>query len=105
MSKVAEKLAQMGLVLPAALQVPAGVVLPFPWVNVRGETVYVSGHGPQNEDGSLAGPFGQVGGEVPDSLPSPTSDIFRCRSSRSIATGRPRRPSGSSRSTLEPVVR
>ncbi len=54
----------MGLVLPAALQVPAGVVLPFPWVNVRGETVYVSGHGPQNEDGSLAGPFGQVGGEV-----------------------------------------
>ena len=64
MSKVAEKLAQMGLVLPDALQPPAGLVLPFSWVNVRGDTVYVSGHGPQNEDGSLAGPFGQVGGEV-----------------------------------------
>ena len=64
MSKVAEKLAQIGLVLPDELQPPAGLVLPFSWVNVRGETVYVSGHGPQNEDGSLAGPFGQVGGEV-----------------------------------------
>ena len=64
MPKVAEKLTQMGLVLPAALQPPAGLVLPFAWVNVRGATVYVSGHGPQNEDGSIAGPFGQVGGEV-----------------------------------------
>ncbi len=64
MPKVAEKLTQMGLVLPAALQPPAGLVLPFVWVNVRGATVYVSGHGPQNEDGSIAGPFGQVGGKV-----------------------------------------
>ena len=64
MPKVAEKLTQMGLVLPAELQPPAGLVLPFAWVNVRGATVYVSGHGPQNEDGSIAGPFGQVGGEV-----------------------------------------
>lgn len=64
MPKVAEKLTQMGLVLPAALQPPAGLVLPFAWVNVRGATVYVSGHGPQNEDGSIAGPLGQVGGEV-----------------------------------------
>lgn len=64
MPKVAEKLTQMGLVLPAVLQPPAGLVLPFAWVNVHGATVYVSGHGPQNEDGSIAGPFGQVGGEV-----------------------------------------
>ncbi len=64
MSKIAEKISQMGLVLPDELQPPAGLVLPFSWVNVRGETAYVSGHGPQNEDGSVAGPFGQVGGEV-----------------------------------------
>jgi enamine deaminase RidA (YjgF/YER057c/UK114 family) len=64
MPQVADKIAQMGLVLPQALEPPAGLVLPFPWVNVRGDTVYVSGHGPQNEDGSVAGPFGQVGGEV-----------------------------------------
>ena len=58
------KLASLGLELPAELSVPPGVVLPFPWVNIRGERVFVSGHGPQENDGSLAGPFGQVGAEV-----------------------------------------
>jgi enamine deaminase RidA (YjgF/YER057c/UK114 family) len=46
------------------MQVPGGIALPFPWVNVRGDRVLVSGHGPQNPDGSLAGPFGKVGAEV-----------------------------------------
>ena len=32
--------------------------------NVRGDHVLISGHGPQNPDGSLAGPFGKVGTEV-----------------------------------------
>ncbi len=64
MARVANKIAELGLVLPPALEPPAGLVLPFHWVNVRGDTVYVSGHGPQNEDGSLAGPFGQVGSAV-----------------------------------------
>ncbi len=64
MSTVAAKLDSMGLVLPAPLKVPAGVTLLFPWVSVRGDRVFVSGHGPQNTDGSLAGPFGQVGAEV-----------------------------------------
>ncbi|MGH6893351.1 MAG: RidA family protein, partial [Dongiaceae bacterium] len=40
------------------------IALLFPWVNVRGERVFVSGHGPQNFDGSLAGPFGKVGTDV-----------------------------------------
>ncbi len=64
MPKIAEKIAELGLSLPPAPQIPGGMELPFPWVNVRGDTVYVSGHGPQSEDGSLAGPFGQVGGDV-----------------------------------------
>ncbi len=64
MSTVAAKLDSMGLVLPAPLKLPAGVTLLFPWVSVRGDRVFVSGHGPQNTDGSLAGPFGQVGVEV-----------------------------------------
>ncbi len=64
MSTVAAKLDSMGLVLPAPLKLPAGVTLLFPWVSVRGDRVFVSGHGPQNTDGSLAGPFGQVGAEV-----------------------------------------
>ena len=31
---------------------------------MRGERVLISGHGPQNPDGSLAGPFGKVGTDV-----------------------------------------
>ena len=58
------KLQAMGLTLPAPLQLPPGVVLPFPWVRVRGNRAYVSGHGPQNPDGTLAAPLGKVGLEV-----------------------------------------
>lgn len=43
---------------------PEGVVLPFDFVNVRGDRALVSGHGPQLLDGSVAPPFGQVGAEV-----------------------------------------
>lgn len=64
MSKVAARLESLGLVLPEPLKIPAGVTLPFPWVSVRGDRVFVSGHGPQDPDGSLAGPFGKVGAEV-----------------------------------------
>ena len=64
MSRVANRIKQLGLTLPAPMQVPKGVVLNFPWVNVRGNQAFVSGHGPLNEDGSLSGPFGQVGSDV-----------------------------------------
>jgi enamine deaminase RidA (YjgF/YER057c/UK114 family) len=33
-------------------------------VRVVGERALVSGHGPQNPDGTVAGPFGKVGAEV-----------------------------------------
>jgi hypothetical protein len=33
-------------------------------LGVRGNKAYISGHGPQNPDGSVAGPFGKVGAEV-----------------------------------------
>ena len=64
MSKIAEKLDSLGLVLPESLKLPPGVTLPFPWVSVRGDRAFVSGHGPQELDGSVAGPFGQVGTDV-----------------------------------------
>ena len=64
MSRVESKLEELGLVLPPALRAPGGTTLPFPWINVRGQRVFISGHGPQNPDGSLAGPFGKVGAEV-----------------------------------------
>ncbi len=33
-------------------------------MNVRGDRAFISGHGPQNSDGSPAGPFGAVGDTV-----------------------------------------
>jgi enamine deaminase RidA (YjgF/YER057c/UK114 family) len=64
MSRIESTLKELGLILPPPMQVPGGMALPFPWVNVRGDRVIISGHGPQNPDGSLAGPFGKVGAEV-----------------------------------------
>ncbi len=64
MGKTEERLAALGLTLPPPLSLPPGVKLTFPWVRVHRNRAYISGHGPQNDDGSLAGPFGKVGGEV-----------------------------------------
>lgn len=61
MSTIESRLRELGLVLPPPLVLPPGVTLPFPWVRVRGDRAFVSGHGPQNPDGTLAGPFGKVG--------------------------------------------
>ena len=58
------KLSRLGYQLPGPVQVPAEVKLPFAFVRVRGSRAYISGHGPQNVDGTLAPPFGKVGAEV-----------------------------------------
>ncbi len=64
MSSIHNRLAALGLALPAPLKSPPGVVLPFPFVHVVGSRALISGHGPQNPDGSLAGPFGKVGTDL-----------------------------------------
>ena len=64
MSRVEARLKELGLSLPPEVQPPPGVVLPFAFVNIRDDRAFVSGHGPQAADGSLAPPFGQVGAEV-----------------------------------------
>ena len=64
MPQIENKLRGLGLALPAPLILPPGVTLPFPWVRVHGNRAYVSGHGPQNADGSLATPLGKVGLDV-----------------------------------------
>ncbi len=64
MASVESKLAELGLVLPGTLVMPPGVTLPFPWVRVRGNRAFISGHGPLNADGTLARPLGKVGLEV-----------------------------------------
>jgi enamine deaminase RidA (YjgF/YER057c/UK114 family) len=61
---VEDRLTALGLELPERVQLPPHVRLPFAAVRVRGNRAYVAGHGPQNRDGSLAGPFGKVGAEV-----------------------------------------
>ncbi|HSV18906.1 MAG TPA: RidA family protein [Casimicrobiaceae bacterium] len=64
MPTVEDRLENLGLVLPAPLQMPPGVTLPFPWVRIVGSRALISGHGPTNVDGSLARPLGKVGAEV-----------------------------------------
>ena len=61
---IESKLDAMGLVLPAAMHNVGGMRLPFAPVRVRGNRAVVSGHGPQNQDGSLAEPRGKVGRDV-----------------------------------------
>lgn len=61
---IERRLTELGLVLPEPMRMPAGVVLPFPWVRVYGDRAFVSGHGPLHTDGTLAGPLGKVGADV-----------------------------------------
>ena len=64
MSRIATRLAALGLSLPPSIKVPPGVVLPFRFVRVLGRRALISGHSLQTADGSVAGPFGKVGREL-----------------------------------------
>jgi len=61
---IEQRLRELGVVLPAPLKLPPGMTVPFAWVRVVGRRAAFSGHGPTNEDGSLAEPLGKVGREV-----------------------------------------
>jgi enamine deaminase RidA (YjgF/YER057c/UK114 family) len=64
MSEVESRLRALGLTLPPPIAPPAGVMLPFEFACIRGNRVFISGHGPQNPDGSLAQPLGKLGREL-----------------------------------------
>jgi enamine deaminase RidA (YjgF/YER057c/UK114 family) len=64
MSKIEARLSAIGLVLPPPMPAPPGIVLPFRFVRVVGRRAFISGHAPQNADGSIATPLGKVGREV-----------------------------------------
>jgi len=64
MGDIEKKLLSLGLVLPPPVKPPAGVMLPFQFIRLVGNSGYISGHGPQNPDGSIAAPFGKVGQEL-----------------------------------------
>jgi enamine deaminase RidA (YjgF/YER057c/UK114 family) len=61
-SKVEEKLKAHNLSLPDPIKVASpDLKMPPSWIRVRGNRAFISGHGPQNPDGSIAGPLGKVG--------------------------------------------
>jgi enamine deaminase RidA (YjgF/YER057c/UK114 family) len=64
MSLIEDRLTALGLTLPPPTQPPPGVVLPFQFVRVVGRRAFISGHGPQNADGSFAEPLGKLGREL-----------------------------------------
>ncbi|MFI4930103.1 MAG: RidA family protein [Burkholderiales bacterium] len=64
MSTVENKLAALGLQLPAPIRLPPGVTFPFQFVRLAGTRAFISGHGPQNPDGSIAAPLGKLGREL-----------------------------------------
>ena len=64
MGTVEERLRRLGLVLPEPIKPPPGVVLPFQFVRLLGKLAFISGHGPQNADGSIAAPLGKLGREL-----------------------------------------
>ena len=64
MSRIEDRLAALGLALPPPITPPPGVALPFQFVRVLGQRALISGHGPQNADGSLATPLGKLGREL-----------------------------------------
>lgn len=59
-----QRIKDLGLTLPAALQIPPGVEAPLAMLKVLGKRVLVSGHGPQADDGAIAQPLGQVGSDL-----------------------------------------
>src|SRR5580692_12450702 len=64
MSRIETKLRALGLTLPPPTQPPPGVILPFRFVHIIGHRALISGHGPQNPDGSFALPLGKLGREL-----------------------------------------
>lgn len=64
MSRIEDQLSARGLVLPPLLQPPTGTVFPFQAVRIVGSRALISGHGPQNADGSIVPTLGKVGQAV-----------------------------------------
>ena len=64
MLKIEDRVRALGLTLPPPVRPPAGVILPFQFVRIIGRRALISGHGPQNADGSFAEPRGKLGREL-----------------------------------------
>ena len=63
-NSIEEKPNKRGLLIPEKLPFSANVKTPPTWIRIHRNMAYISGHGPQNPDGSVAGPFWKVGEEL-----------------------------------------
>lgn len=64
MQKIEDRLKSLGLILPPPTRPPRDVIFPFPFVRIIGRRALISGHGPQNPDGSTPDPRGKVGRDL-----------------------------------------
>jgi enamine deaminase RidA (YjgF/YER057c/UK114 family) len=64
MTTIEGRLRTLGLELPPPTVPPPGIVLPFQFVRLIGERAYISGHGPQEPDGSISRMVGKVGRDL-----------------------------------------
>jgi hypothetical protein len=61
---VENKLAGLGLMLPAEMRTPPGFRAAWRQVRIVGARVVIAGHGPRLPDGSFAGPGGKIGSDL-----------------------------------------
>lgn len=59
-----QRLAELGLHLPAPWSLPSGTLTGSILVRVQAERVLIGGHVPLDSQGQVCGPFGKVGAEV-----------------------------------------
>ena len=64
MSSPEDRIAELGLTLPKPTRLPDGLHLPFTFINLRADRAIISGHPKSAPDGTIAGPFGQVGADL-----------------------------------------
>ena len=64
-AEIESRLNALGLVLPPPLTLPWLSAYLFEFVRINGSRALISGHGPQNADGSIARPLGKLGGNFP----------------------------------------
>ena len=59
-----QKLIELGYKLPSPAIIPKNLQLPFTFINIREENVFISGHPRHSADGVINGPFGKVGRDL-----------------------------------------
>lgn len=62
--QIVNRIEELGLDLPASLQVPKGLSLPFQFCKVSGTRVFLSGHLPLQIDGTIWPVTGKVGDQI-----------------------------------------